>query len=95
MMPGSRLDRWALRLTVFLAYSFMLIAVCVTLFPRLGGVGEGWALVLLGLAELFLLLRAYIAFRVNSALEGTFFVAIFLMVLVAMLIPVLRDSPAS
>jgi hypothetical protein len=80
----SRIDRWVLTLTAVLAYSFILIGAVAILFPDLE-VAEGWMLALLGLVELFLLLRAYIAFRVSSTIEGVFFVAIFLIVLAAML----------
>ena len=79
-----RIDRWALTLTAVLAYAFMAAMVVTILFPNLD-VAEGWKLALLGLVEVFLLLRAYIAFRVRSTIEGVMWVGIFVIVLAAIL----------
>ena len=78
----DRFDRWVLGLTVGLAYLFMAAMAASILFPNLD-VGEGWMIVLLLAVEVFFLLRAYIAFRVRSSIEGASFVVIFLIVLIA------------
>jgi hypothetical protein len=72
-------------LPVALAYLFMAAMLVSVLFPSLQ-VPEGWMLLLLAAVELFLLLRAYVAFKVRSRIEGSMFAMIFLMVLVAVLL---------
>jgi hypothetical protein len=79
-----RIDVWVVGLTTLLAYVFMLAMAVAILFPNLD-VHEGWKLALLYAAEVFLLLRAYIAFRARSTIEGVMFVMIFLIVLAALL----------
>ena len=69
-------------MTAGLAYLFMAAMAASILFPNLD-VGEGWLIALLLAVEVFLLLRAYIAFRVRSSIEGASFVIIFLIVLLA------------
>ena len=56
-------------MTAGLAYLFMAAMAASILFPNLD-VGEGWLIALLLAVEVFLLLRAYIAFRVRSSFEG-------------------------
>lgn len=77
-----RIDAWIVGLTIALAYGFVLVMGGVILFPNLD-VHEGWKRGLLYGVGLFLLLRAYIAFRVRSRIEGVLFVTIFLIVLAA------------
>lgn len=79
-----RIDIWIVGLTTLLAYVFVLAMAVAILFPNLD-VHEGWKLALLYAAEVFFLLRAYIAFKHRSTMEGVLFIVIFLIVLAALL----------
>jgi uncharacterized RDD family membrane protein YckC len=77
-----RIDVWIAWLVVALAYAFILIMGISIFFPNLD-VHEGWLRVLLYAVCLFLLLRAYIAFRARSRFEAVLFITAFLIVLAA------------
>jgi len=78
----SIVDIWALRLTGALAVFLSAAMIVSVLFP-IRGLNERWMLALLGAAELFILLRAYIAFRVQSWIEAATWIMIFAMILLS------------
>lgn len=76
-------DIWALRLTVALAVVLAAAMVVGVLFP-MPGLHEGWKLALLGAAEVFILLRAYIAFRTRNRIEAAMWIAVFSIILLSL-----------
>jgi hypothetical protein len=76
-------DIWVLRLTTALAVLLGTAMVVGVLFP-MPGLHEGWKLALLGAAEVFILLRAYLAFRAQARMEVALWVMGFTIVLLSL-----------
>lgn len=77
------MDTWALRLTVTLALFLAAAMIVSVLFP-IPDLNERWKLALLGVVEVFILLRAYIAFRTKNWIEATMWIAVFAIILLAL-----------
>lgn len=82
-LEPSVVDIWALRLTVALAVFLSAAMIVSVLFP-IPGLHERWKLALLGAAEVFILLRAYLAIRTQSWIEAAMWIAVFAIILLSL-----------